>query len=926
MFAAAGVLGLVIVALPHGPDFHPLGVAVPAGLGLAYASFLLACGDRLALLVQHVGTLLAIGLISVAAYASASLSTAIAILYVWAGTFSFLFFTRGVAFWYVALIAGAYAVVVATAPGNDGALSRWLLVTGGVLVTAVVVSGLIEEIRRLAAAESSAAAEKSRLAEAAERRREYLQSLVHSSPTAIVAMGRDDRVQAWNPAAERLFGYSSDEAIGCPIDELVARSDEVRAEAAAAGDRAKDAEEIHLVTRRTRKDGTLVDVEVLVAPVLVADEVVGYFALYHDIGELLRARRDAEAANRAKGAFLATMSHEIRTPMNGVIGMAGLLLDTELDSEQREYAEIIRTSGDALLEIINEILDYSKIEAGRLELEHAPFDLRECVESALDVVAPRASEKSLDLAYVIDEEAPPAIAGDPTRLRQILINLAANAVKFTEAGEVVVSVDSAGAEEGRELLHFAVRDTGIGIQADRIDSLFESFTQVDASTTRRYGGTGLGLAISKRLAELMDGSMWVESEPGVGSTFHFTIAAERAPARARGPEEPAAAQLSGLRLLVVDDNATNCRIAVGYAESWGMQARATASPTEALAWIRGGEPFDIALLDMLMPELDGIALAREIRRERDARALPLVLLTSLGRRAADPALFAATLTKPIKPSQLYDALVTVLDRTTVASSPEAPLERAARQDLRILLAEDHDVNRTLALKLLARMGCEADVARDGLEALSAVRDRAYDVVLMDVEMPELDGLEVTRTIRSELPRERQPRIIAMTANAMAGDRERCLAAGMDDYVSKPVRPEALEAALVDVARAHARVVTEPATGGDVLDPGALEQLRATVGDEDFVHQLAAAFLDEAPQLVAALRQGVGAGDSEAVRRAAHTLKTDAMTFGVTGLAQAARALEAAARGSLDDGAERLLEQVEREYELGQAALRTVAAV
>ena len=720
------------------------------------ACLLFAVGDRLPLVVHHVANAAGIGLISVAAYSGGELSAGIAMLYMWAGTFSFLFFPRRIAFGHVALIAGAYAVVVATVPGTDADVSQWLFVTVGVLVTSVVVSGLIDEIRRLAAAASDDAAEKSRLATAAEQRREYLQALIQGSPTAIVGMGRDDRVLAWNPAAERLFGYSADEAIGCLIDDLVARSDDLREEAAAAGKHAKEGGEIHLVTRRTRKDGTLVDVELNVAPVTVASAVAGYFALYHDIGELIRARREAEAADRAKGAFLATMSHEIRTPMNGVIGMAGLLLDTGLDAEQREYAEIIRSSGDALLEIINEILDYSKIEAGRLELEHVRFDVRDCVESALDLIAPRAAEKGLDLAYLIDE-APPAIMGDPVRLRQILINLVANAVKFTDAGEVVLTIDTDAAQDGSDVMHFAVRDTGIGIPADRIDSLFESFTQLDASTTRRYGGTGLGLAVSKRLAEVMSGSMWAESEPGLGSTFHFTIAAERAPAAVASTEE-ATRRLAGARLLVVDDNATNCRIAAGYAASWGMRARSTESPQEALEWIRDGEPFDVALLDMQMPELDGVALAREIRGERDEQALPLVLLTSLGRRAGEVGeLFAATLTKPIKPSPLHDVLAKVLDRTATALSPETRSTQAASYPLRILLVEDNEVNRTLALKLLERMGYAADVACDGLEAIASVRGSAYDVVLMDVEMPRLDGLEATRRIRSDVALEHQPR-------------------------------------------------------------------------------------------------------------------------------------------------------------------------
>jgi len=869
--------------------------------------------------VHHVMNAIAIVLISIAAWAAGPLSTAVAMIYVWAGMFSFLFFRRTMAFAHVAGIACAYAIVVTTAPGNDDALSRWLLVTVGVLVTSAVASWLIEEIRRLAAVESSTAAEKSRLAEVAERQKEYFRSLLDNSPTAIAAMELDHRVAAWSPAAERLFGYSAREAIGRPIDDLVAASEDFRSEAASASDQARGGEEIHLVTRRTRKDGSLVDVELLVAPVTVAGEVVGYFAIYHDIGELLRARREAEDANRAKGAFLATMSHEIRTPMNGVIGMAGLLLDTELDTEQHEYAQIIRTSGDALLEIINDILDYSKIEAGKLELERAPFDLRECVEAALDVVATRASEKGLELASALEATVPPAIVGDPTRLRQILINLVANAVKFTETGEVVVSVD-ATADGEVNVVHFAVLDTGIGIPPDRVESLFESFTQLDASTTRRYGGTGLGLAISKRLAELMDGRMWVESEPGAGSTFHFTIRAAAAPAAARSL--PAGPRLAGKRLLVVAESTTTRRVLAAYAESWDMRSRATAAAAEARAWLRDGEAFDVVLLDAAMPEQETSELARE------AQSLPLILLTPLGRRPAlaDGVALAGTLTKPIKASQLYNALVAaVVGEAASGHARVAAREGTSRPPLRILLAEDNDVNRKLALALLARMGYEADVAHDGLEALDALRGDAYDVVLMDVEMPELDGLETTRRIRSELPPERQPRIVAMTANAMQGDREQCLAVGMDDYVSKPVRAEALAAALAATAPTPEPPAPVVADGGDALDSSALEGLRASVGDDAFVRELLAAFLDEGPQLLATLRDAVQAGDTDAVRRAAHTLKSHAMTFGATPLEHAARELEArAAEGTLQSAPERV-EAVEGAFARARAALETALA-
>ena len=522
----------------------------------------------------------------------------------------------------------------------------------------------------------------------------------------------------------------------------------------------------------------------------------------------------------------------------------------------------------------------------------------------MDIVAPRAWEKELELGCLIDEAAPAGVVGDEARLRQVLLNLLSNAVKFTERGEVVVLVDAEKTGAGAYRIELAVRDTGIGIPSDRMSDLFTSFSQVDASTTRRFGGTGLGLAISKRLVELMGGTITVESEQGKGSTFNISLAATEADLPAKIALDDGLVHLAGKRILIVDDNATNREIVTRHARSWGMEPVAVELPAAALELIASDEPFDVAVLDMMMPGMDGLALAGEIRNRRNAEELPLLLLTSLGRlpQAESSRLFSAQLAKPFKASQLYNTLLRLLspDAVDVEAEPVADGKRA-RSALRILLAEDNAMNQKVALRLLEQLGYRADVANNGLEAIETLERRPYDVVLMDVQMPELDGLDATRRICERWSPESRPHIIAMTANALPEDREACFAAGMDDYVAKPIRAEELVAALKRAKpRPDADGYSEPVEYVS-LDDDALKTLR-DLGGDDFLGEVIDAFLADAPELVATLRRALGKGGSEELRRAAHTLKSNGATLGATEFAELCRTLEACAKAGELHGA------------------------
>lgn len=776
------------------------------------------------------------------------------------------------------------------------------------------------------------------------RQKQFFETVVTNSPTAIVVLDNDGKILSVNPAFERLFGYTQEEARGIRLDTLITTTDTAR-EATAYTRQALD-KPLHALGKRRRKDGELVDVEILAVPVFINQQKIGALGIYHDITDLVRARQAAEEASLAKSEFLANMSHEIRTPMNGVIGMLELVLDTPLTPLQTDYLQTALQSAEALLSLLNDILDFSKIEAGRLELEKINFNLRHLVEDVAYTLAKRAQDKGLEMACLVQSDLASELLGDPGRLRQILVNLIGNAIKFTHQGEIVVRAEKIAETTTDATIRFSVQDTGIGIPADRQKAIFDRFTQADGSTSRKYGGTGLGLAICKQLVEAMGGNIGVESTLGVGSTFWFEICFEKAKS---GKQDTAPLfrkpnRLSEARILIVDDNQTNRMILMKNVEALGCRADAVGSGAKALESLRAahrsGDPYHLILLDMQMPGMDGEQTARAIKSDPATKNTKIIILTSMGTRGDIDRLEAlgcsGYLLKPVKQQLLFDAVVAVLSETTqdhIITRHSLTEKRETGQ--RILLAEDNPINQKLAVALLQRAGYRVDAVENGLQAFEKATTRQYPLILMDVQMPEMDGLEAARKIRAwEAANGGHVVIIAMTAHAMQGDRERCLQAGMDDYVSKPLQQKVLFSALErwlaeteNAAREKAEEKQDYSaapflslTGEDGLfgedesapqtaassPPFVIEDefpvdappidLDAVLplfgGDQNLITEIFSEYRIHLPERRQEIQAALDSGDAEALCRAAHNLKGISLNLGAQPLGRLAAKIEA----------------------------------
>jgi PAS domain S-box-containing protein len=805
--------------------------------------------------------------------------------------------------------------------GLHGAFGFPIVVGSDILGVIEAFSGEIQQpdgdlLRMLAAIGSQIGQFMKRKAaeEALRQGEERLRSLVEATVAIVWSTPASGEFESEQPGWSAFTGQTFDQLRGWGWLDAVHPDD--RPTTARVWSAAVAARSLYQVEHRLRRhDGEYRQMLVRAVPILAkGGGIREWVGVHTDIdaerkGEaaMREAKEAAEAATRTKSEFLANMSHEIRTPLNGIIGMTGLALDTELTPEQREYLGMVKVSADHLLTVINDILDFSKIEAGKLDLECVDFDPRDTLDDTVAALAMRAHKKGLELAEHIASAVPDALAGDPHRLRQIVVNLIGNAIKFTERGEVVLRVEVRSRTQERVWLHFTVCDTGIGIAPEQQRKLFKAFSQADTSTTRKYGGTGLGLAISARLVQMMGGEIWLESEIGRGSTFHFTIPFDVARGPVARPVFGKPTQVHGLSVLVVDDNATNRRILQDMLTDWGMRPTVAEGGEEALAALEearaAGEPFGLVLLDAMMPGMDGFALAERIGKDARSAAPTLMMLSSTN-RGEDAARcrelgVSACLTKPVKQSTLLDAIMTALGPSASALERHEPAEPlpadgGARRALLLLLAEDNVVNQRLAVSLLEKRGHHVVVVGNGREALLALDEQPFDAVLLDVQMPEMDGFEATAAIRAREARTGDHTwIVAMTAHALKGDRERCLAAGMDAYVTKPLRP--LE--LYQVVEGRTPDASDAPLG--VAPPGALDlavALERVDGDLELLKELAGLFLDECPRRMAEIRAAISQRNVLKLQQEAHTLKGSVGNFGAQETFEAARRLETVGRG------------------------------
>ncbi|HKS81271.1 MAG TPA: response regulator [Candidatus Acidoferrales bacterium] len=755
--------------------------------------------------------------------------------------------------------------------------------------------------------------------EALSKERQALRALIDNMPDFMYVKDTDSRFVVANVSLARLVGKKTP-------DELIGKSDfdffapEMARSFFEAERKVINSGEAEVNLGETVPDAGGGESEILTTKVPIRDKagkVIGIAGIGRDITdrkkaevELLRAKEAAEAASRAKSEFLANMSHEIRTPMNGIIGMTELALDTELTSEQREYLSLVKTSAHSLLTILNDILDFSKIEAGKMDIELADFALRQSIGETMKTLGFRAHEKRLELAWRVSPNVPEHFSGDAGRLRQVLVNLVGNAIKFTSHGEVVVEAAADELDDEKTLLHFTVRDTGIGIPKEKQKIIFEAFTQADGSTTRMYGGTGLGLTITSRLVELMGGRIWVESEPGAGSTFHFTVRYRRtkAPVETHAPLDLGA--LKNLRVLVVDDNQTNRMILVEQLRGWGAKAQSASEAEtgmELLSRARSqGSPIQLILSDMQMPDVDGFGFVQRVRRNPFEGNVPVLMLSSSmhpgDKSRCEEVGISAYLTKPVQTAELQQAILVALSGTTV--EPAKPKTEEIRKEkvssLKILVAEDNQVNRMLIVRLLNKQGYTAEVAENGLEALGLLERKKVDLVFMDIQMPVLDGLETIRKIREkEITSGEHLPIVALTAHAMKGDRERCLEAGADDYLTKPIRPSSLMGVVEKYANQTQKVEEsakpeKPEAYIGAIDIKAL--LERVEGDRSLLDELVLMFKDDCKKILDEMGEAIGRGDEARVVRLAHTLKGSSSNMSARPLSESAAEMERLARG------------------------------